>query len=161
MDTATATFTKTDIRRVFENFAADLFMLVRRTGTMDLEWARDIAHDVMQMAISECLAAVHIQLLGASGHLEKVHRYTVRGEGTWQENRPGANDWPRSPGGCLEVVVVYANEGIANALKHNGALIRKWGPSDLSTDYSWMTGSGNREYSSNTYGLTRESYTAR
>lgn len=161
MDTATATFTKTDIRKVFENFAADLFMLVRRTGTMDLEWARDIAHDVMQMAISECLAAVHIQLLGASGHLEKVHKYTVRGEGNWQEERPGANDWPRSPGGRLDVVVVYANTQIAEALKRNGALIRTWGPSGQPLDYSRMLGSGNREYSSNTYGLTRESYTAR
>lgn len=159
MITGTATSTKTDIRRVFEKFSADLSMLVRRTGTMSLEWAGDVAYDVTLMAMSECLASVHVHLLDAHGRREKVHEYKVREGEVSNDQRPGGNDWPHSPSGRMVVIVTYSDKEGAERLKRSGSLIRNWGPSVQSTDYSGMHVDGQREYSVNAYGLSRKSYT--
>lgn len=159
MATIAATSTKTDIRRVFEKFSADLSMLVRRTGTMTLEWAGDTAYDVTQMAMAGCLASVHVHLVDAHGRLEKVHEYKVREGEVFNDQRPGGNDWPHSPSGRMVVIVTYSDTGKAERLKRSGSLIGNWGPSSHSTDYAGMHVDGSREYSVNAYGLTRKSYT--
>ena len=62
MSTLTQTYTKIDIRRVFENFQADLRMLALRTQAMELDHAKDCAEDIILMAQEQCLKYVHIQL---------------------------------------------------------------------------------------------------
>lgn len=160
--TSTTTYTKTHIRRVFENFAADLSMLVRRTRTMDLKWAQDTAHDVTQMALEECLSRVHIQLFGADGHRKQAREYVItRGAGL-ENDRPSENDWREQPGGRLVVAVSYSDWNKINTLLNSNMLLCNWGPSKHSTDYSEMRQDGGlRQYSSHGYGLTRTSYTAR
>lgn len=159
--TGTTTYTKTHIRRVFENFAADLSMLVRRTRTMDLKWAQDTAHDVTQMALEDCLSRVHIQLLGADGRREKAHEYKVAHGADLGNDRPSGY-WPKTPGGRLVVVVSYSDSDKINSLINSNMLLCNWGPSRHSTDYSGMRQDGGlRQYSSHGYGLTRTSYTAR
>ena len=56
MNTFTLTYTKTDIRRAFENFKADLLMLAVRTQAMEIN-ARYInyADDIILMAQEKCL----------------------------------------------------------------------------------------------------------
>ena len=160
--TGTTTYTRTDVRKVFENFAADLSMLVRRTGTMNLDWAQDMAHDVVLMAEYKCLESVHVQLFDSLGHLEKAHEYTVRANDVLREQRPGGNDWPATPGGHLAVIVKYSNVQVAEHLKSlNNTLKIKWVDSRHSVDYSRMLPDGNREYSSNAYGLSRNSFSIR
>lgn len=163
MQTQTRVGSIVGIRKVFENFAADLSMLVRVTRTMDLQWAQNMAHDVMQMAIADCLSSVHVQLFNSYGMLERAHKYAVRKGGDLSEDRPGGNYWPEVPGGRLVVLVYYSDRQEAEKLEQSGLLRLSWTPSGYSTNYSNLgmrTESTSREYSSHNYGLSRTSYSA-
>ena len=158
MRTTTQTFTKTDIRKVFENFHADLLMLAKRTQAMDLELAKECAYDVSLMAREGCLRRVHIQLYDSLGNLIQVHRYSVKKDILSDGQRPGGNRWPRLPDGELCVIVEYSDRQKAEELKNSGKLKANWGPASLSTDYSGMRNDGGRLYSSNGYGLQRDTF---
>ncbi len=158
MSTMTQTYTRTDIRKVFENFQADLQMLAVRTRAMELDHAQDCAHDVCLMAREECLTRVHIQLYDSFGSLVKVHRYSVEEDILSDSQRPGDNRWPCLPDGTLRVIVEYSDIQKSEDLKKSGKLKIPWGPSSLSTDYSGMHSNGGRLYSSNSYGLQRETF---
>ena len=77
MNTITRTYTRTDIRKVFENFQADLQMLAVRTQAMELDHAQKSAYDVSLMAQEECLKYVHVQLYDLYGNRVRAHRYVV------------------------------------------------------------------------------------
>ncbi len=158
MMTITQTYTKTDTRKVFENYQADLLMLAERTQAMDFEHAKKCAYDVSLMAQEGCLRRVHIQLYDSKGNLIKVHRYSVKKDILSDGQRPGGNRWPCKPDGSLCVIVEYSDRQKAEKLKKSGKLKVKWGPSSLSTDYSGMRSDGDRFYSSNNYGLWRDSF---
>ena len=161
MSTGTYTYTKVDIRRVAECFAADLAMLVSRTDTMDYKWAEETAYDITLMAQHECLDSVHVQLTSSTGVLLSAHKYKVEGlRENWGSNRPGENNWPRAPGGELRVIVAYSDNQKANDLKNSGKLLRNWSPTSQSIDYSEMRETAERTYSSNGYGWRRQSYKA-
>ena len=158
MSTLTQTYTKIDIRRVFENFQADLRMLALRTQAMELDHAKDCAEDIILMAQEQCLKYVHIQLRDSREKLVRVHRYSVK-EGVLSESqRPGGNRWPCLPDGTLRVILIYSDRSKVNQLKKSGKLKINWSPSDLSTDYSRMRSDDNRLYSSNSYGLRRDTF---
>lgn len=158
MQTTTQTYTKTDIRKVFENFQADLQMLAVRTQAMELDHAQKCAYDVCLMAQEGCLRRVHVQLYNSSGNLLKVHRYSVKKDILSDSQRPGANRWPYSPNGALGVIVEYSDNQKLEKLKKSGQLKLNWVPSGLSTDYSGMRNNGARLYSSNSYGLRRDTF---
>lgn len=158
MITTTRTYTKTDIRKAFERFSADLDMLALRTQAMDLKRASNCAADVCLMAQEDCLTAVHIQLLDTNDKLVRAHRYSVE-QGIWSESqRPGENKWPRLPDGVLTVIVQPSNGTKLGKLKKSGKLHLQWTTSSLSTSYAGMRIDGSRLYSSNTYGLRRHSF---
>lgn len=159
MQTTTRTYTKTDIRRVFENFQADLEMLAYRTQAMDFSNACDYAHDIRLMAEADCLSNIHIQLYDEHGIKIKAHEYNIKEDISWESQRPGANKWPCKPNGELCVLISYSDPNKANVLKQSGKLKISWSPSDLSTNYSNMRSDTDRYYSSNGYGLERNSYT--
>lgn len=158
MNTITRTYTRTDIRRVFENFRADLHMLAVRTQAMESNQADRCAYDVCVMAQEECLRCVHVQLYDAAGNLIKVHRYSVKKDILSDAQRPGGNRWPCLPSGTLCVIVEYSDRHKAEQLKVSGKLVLPWSPSSLSTDYSGMRNDAGRLYSSNTYGLRRDTF---
>ena len=158
MNTDTHTYTKTDIRKVWTNFHADLSMLAERTQAMEMEDVNMNAYDILLMAERGCLQGVHIQLRDFNNNLVKVHRYSVQ-EGILSDSqRPGANKWPCLPGGKLHIIVTYSDSQKAEKLKQSGQLKIPWGPSDLSVDYSGMQSESNRAYSNNGYGLQRETF---
>ena len=158
MNTITQTYTRTDIRKVFENFQADLQMLAERTQAMELDHAQKCAYDVCLMAQEGCLRRVHVQLYNSSGNLLKVHRYSVKKDILSDSQRPGANRWPCLPDGILWVIVEYSNRWEFENLKKSRKLKIDWGPSSLSIDYSGMRKDDGRLYSSNCYGLWRDSF---
>ena len=158
MSTMTQTYTRTDIRKVFENFQADIQMLAVRTQAMDPDLAKDFAYDICLMAIEKCLRRVHIQLYDSYGRRVKVHRYSVAEDILSDSQRPGGNRWPCLPDGELHVIVEYSDTQKSEKLKKSGKLKIAWGPSSLSTDYSGMHSDGGRLYSSNGYGLQRETF---
>ena len=159
MQTETKTYTKVDIRKVWECFSADLSMLVSRTKTMSERWASDVAHDITLMAIWECLSVVHIQLLNRSGERIAAHRYDVKGAGNWGQDSPGGNNWPNADGGEIVVNVTYSDKEVIERLQRDGKLRRKWSPA-RTPSYSGMKTESLRQYSSGSYGLERRSFSA-
>ena len=158
MNTITQTYTRTDIRKVFENFQADLQMLAERTQAMKLDHAWNCADDVCLMAQEGCLRCVHVQLYNSTGNLLKVHRYSVEDDILSDSQRPGANRWPCLPDGVLWVIVECSDNIKLEELKKSEDLKINWSPSHLSTNYSGMRNDGARLYSSNSYGLRRDTF---
>ena len=158
MQTITKTYTITDIRIAFENFRADLQMLALRTQAMELDHARKCADDICLMALAQCLSCVHAQLRDAHGSLVRVHRYTVGKDILSVSQRPGGNRWPCLPDGTLCVLIEDSDNQKLEELKRSGQLKINWAPSDLSTNYSGMRNDGARLYSSNSYGLRRDTF---
>lgn len=158
MGTMTQTYTRTDIRKVFEQFQADLQMLAVRTQAMEFNHAQECGYDVYLMAREECLTQVHIQLRDSYRNLVRVHRYTVHRNRLLGNQRPGGNGWPCLPNGTLNVLVTPSDQQKLEKLKKSGALKLSWGPSSLSTDYSGMRNDRSRLYSSQSYGLQRDSF---
>ena len=158
MSTITQTYTRTDIRKVFEKFQADLQMLAIRTQAMELDHARKCGDDVCLMAQEECLTHVHIQLLDLYGNLVRVHLYTVYKDILSGPQRPGGNVWPCLPNGSLCVLVTPSDQHKLDKLKYSGELKLDWGPSSLSTNYSGMRNDSGRLYGSNSYGLQRDTF---
>ena len=154
----TITRTDTDIRQVFENLQADLQMLASRTRAMDLELAKKYAHDIVLMAYADCLKRVHIQLYDSSGHLNKVHRYSVEEVVLADTQRPGGNRWPCLPDGTLHIIVEISDNEAFEGLEKTDVLKINWSSSDLSTDYTGMRHESNRTYTSNGYGLRRDTF---
>lgn len=158
MSTITQTYTCTDIQKVFEQFQADLQMLAVRTQAMEFEHAQKCGYDVSLMAREECLTHVHIQLRDSSRNLVRVHRYTVHRDILSGAQRPGGNGWPCLPNGTLNVIVAPSDQQKLEKLKKSGELKLSWGNSSLSTDYSGMRNDSPRLYSSQSYGLQRDSF---
>ena len=160
MTTITQTYTITDIRKAFENFQADLQMLAIRTQAMTLNHAQECAHDILLMAQEKCLDCVHVQLRDSYGSLVRVHRYSVEENMLSDSQRPGGNRWPCLPDARLRVVIEYPNSDAQKLerLKRSGSLKIDWGPTNLSTNYSTMQRDEARLYSSNSYGLRRDTF---
>ena len=156
--TQTETYTKTDIRRVYENFAADLKMLTVRTQARIPNDASEYAHDICLMTQEDCLAEVHIQLRDCQGNLVKVHQYSVKKDMLADSQRPGENRWPRLPDGTLEVLVKLSDGEKFGELKESEKFKIPWENSSVSTDYTGMNSDGARLYSSGSYGLQRTTF---
>ena len=157
INTSTQTYTKTDIRKVFENFRADLSMLALRTQAMEESLVNDYADDILLMAQDGCLKHIHIQLYNHHGKLIKVHKYSVT-ENLSSAQRPGENKWPCLPNGKLHIIVESSCHQRLEELKQSGKLKISWGPSFLSTDYSGMQSESVRFYSNGSYGLERNTF---
>ena len=139
-------------------FRADLEMLALRTQAMSLGHAQQLAHDVALMAEVKCLRYIHVQLRDYYRNLVRVHQYTVQEDISSDSQRPGANRWPCLPDGTLYVIIEYSDEQKLERLKRSGQLKTNWGPSYWSTNYSGMRSDGTRLYSSNSYGLRRDTF---
>ena len=158
MNTCTHTYTETDIRKVFENFQADLCMLALRTQAMRLEYAKNCVHDIFLMAKKQCLKEFHVQLCDRNGNIVRAHKYSVQENVQLNSQRPGANKWPCLPDGYLHIIVYPSDQQILKNLQESNWLKIHWTDSSFSTDYSGMQGENDRLYSSNGYGLQRETF---
>lgn len=158
--TGTETYTRVDIAKVFENFEADLCLIARTTGLWTVDFAREIAADVVAYAQEKYLSEVHILLADTQGQPMRVHEYRMATDASgWTSQRPGGNIWPSIPGGSLQVIVT--NSAIWNALGSQAQadfrkrLKRSWGPSSVDTRYPGLTTTDMRTYTSNAYALGR------
>lgn len=159
MNIFTQTYTNIDIRKVFEHFKADLLMLAFRTQAMNIKDVDDYAHDILLMAENNCIKFVHIQLRDRYENIVKAHKYSVKKNvlSTSQRQRPGQNNWPSLPDGKLHVIIEeypYKWNNLQKLVKFK----IPWTLSFLSTDYSGMQTEGTKFYSSNSYGLERNTF---
>lgn len=153
--TQTRTYTRTDVKRVFESCMADIRMIAWRTQAIEEGKATALLADVQIMAEENCLKKVHVQLRDANGAIVKAHVYTATDGGGTSE-RPGGNQWPREPTG--EVRIIVEVEPDARWEKAQERMTESWGASNYSTDYGSLHAAGVRTFSYGGYGLTRVSY---
>ena len=153
--TITRTYTKTDVKRVFESCVADIRMIAWRTGAIGESDAMETMQDVQIMAEEGCLRTVHVQLCDQTGRVIKAHLYTAT-DGAATTDRPGGNKWPRMPYGEVRIIVtIDQNADWEKAAKR---LRKNWGPSQHSLNYTALAQGGTRTFSHGGYGLTRLSY---
>lgn len=158
--TVTETYTRVDIAKVFENFEADICLIARTTELWAVEYAREIATDVVAYAQERCLSEVHILLANAQGQPVRVHEYKIATDASgWTAQRPGGNIWPSIAGGSLKVVVkpndAWNTLGAQAQAEFKKRLKLPWGPSSIDTTYPGLTATDTRTYASNACGLGR------
>jgi hypothetical protein len=153
----TFTFTASDIRKVFDQFAADYDMAAQSTGLLTASHVDSVIHDVKVMAEKECIDCVDIVLLDSRGKTIRAQKYQVSTDASlWAAQRPGNSMWPRTPDGTLKVIV----NPTSRKWKELGAELKMpWSSTDIDTAYPHLSGNVDRHYSSNAYGLKRTTYT--
>lgn len=156
----TSTYTKIDIRRVWEYFRADALMLARRTQAQDVLTVESSCTDVLLMVSAKCISNVHIQLIDRSGRCVRAHEYKIHENVNWTAQRPSDNRWPCLPDGQLVIIVEICNQTVYDQLLQSNQFQIGWGSSSLSTNYSNMMITGERKYASNSYGWQRNSFSA-
>jgi hypothetical protein len=163
--TDTDTYTIADVRRVFDQFAADYDMAAQLTGLASDDHVTRVVHDVKALAEKGYIWRVDIVLRDANGEPVHAKRYVTSTDASlWSSQRPGDNRWPQTPSGTLNVVVSYTEAWQKLSLDGKAAFRRDrlwllWTSSDIDTTYPGMTGQIDRRYASNTYGLERTTFT--
>lgn len=154
------TYTRADVAKVFENFEAGICLIARTTGLWSIDYARQIAADVVALATEHYLSEAHIILMDAARRTMRVHEYKVATDASgWTVHRPDENVWPQIPGGSLTVFLKYSPAWVALGA-HGQAAFREglniaWVPSNVDTTYPGLVATNGRTYASNAYGLAR------
>ena len=163
--TYTDTYTVVDVRRVFDQFAADYDMAAQLTGLVSDGYVTRVVHDVKALAEKGYIWRVDIVMLDASGQPVHAKRYVTSTDASlWSAQRPGDNRWPRMPGSSLNVVVSYTEvwrklSPEAAAAFCSSSLWLPWTSSGIDTTYPGMAGQVDRRYASSAYGLERTTFT--
>ncbi len=159
--TATETYTRIAVAKVFEFFCAELRLVARSTATWPEDRATETADDIVAHALEGYLDAVHVVLRDASGVAVRVAQYSVSDDASGRigQRRPGGNLWPPTPGGTLETILLMsATWGRLSPdaqRRFRASLKRSWGPVNVDLAYPGMASSEPRDYVSNAYGLRR------
>jgi hypothetical protein len=158
--TQTQTYTIADIAKVIDCVAADLDMMAQSTALMSWETARRSAEDVKLLAQNGYLIEANIVLEYATGTVIRAAKYEVAIDAsTLTAQRPGNNLWPRTPGGQLYVVVRYSQKWRNLTDTQRAAFSQRlnitWSPSSTDLSFPSLTGSSDRSYVSNGWGVTK------
>lgn len=161
--TITATYTKVDIRKVFEAVEAELRMAVTRTELKSESWATDVAHDLRHFAEHAALHRAHLILSDATGSPTRALVFSPTDAAAgWVDERPRANRWPREPSGSMQIVVEYT--AAFNALPvEKKAEVKAgcrltWGPSNADTSHAGLRAARSQRHASNGYGVETTDY---
>lgn len=160
--TATETYTRADVNKVFEMFRSDYRMAARSTKLITEEAAAETSEDVIFYAEAGFISSVHIVLYGADGVVRQAEEYLVTEKASSLfGTRPGGCIWNPEPGGSLGVILKLNNAWRAlsdqQKDKFRAGLRYQWEPSSTDTTYPGMVRVANRDYVSNAYGLRRSS----
>lgn len=162
--TRTSTYTVVDVRRVFDQFAADYDMAAQTTGLVSDDHVTDVVHDVKALAEAGYLARVDIVLRDSGAETVRAQRYDVSSDASlWSAQRPGNSLWPRMLDGELRVVIFFTPRWRAlpsdEQATFRGALYLGWTSTSIDTAYPALIGRMDRRYASNGYGLERTTFT--
>ena len=164
--TITPTFTKIDIRKTFENFEADLRMIILRTGKWSEAYLEKVCHDIYLFAEYGMLVSVDITLLDENEKPLRAAKFTVNENGTVVSgSRPGGNnDWPNIDNTALQVIVKntkkyddMTEEEKITFCKEAG-FKNNWTPTNINTSYTHLSKTGAQLYGSNNYELKKDDY---
>ena len=160
--TYTSTYTVVDIENVLRKFKTDLTMIVESTRAIDIHSAQDIAADILTLAKDGYLKDVDITLIH-NGSEVRATRYSVTQQrGDLMAGRPGGVTWPYLQGASLRIVIRYtaAWEALTDQYRRSvrQRLKRSWTTSYDDLSHSALLASGDRNFTSNAYGMTRKDY---
>jgi D-alanyl-D-alanine dipeptidase len=156
--TITTTYTRVDIRRVFESVEATLRMAVTRTGLNTAQWATQTAHDLQHLAESAALVRAHLIL---RDHRDAELRALVLepddAASGWVDERPKANDWPLQPAGRLQIVIEHPASFYALAQARQADImagcILSWTATSIDLSHSELSLVRAQHFASNGYGV--------
>lgn len=159
-NTYSTTHTIVDIGKVLDHFAADFDMIAQSTGLRTRENVKDTCEDIKAMAVYGYLQEANVYLKDANGEIIRAAKYQVSTNAAlWTSQRPGNSLWSRTPGGQLNVHVIYGptwwqlSESQRQSFK--AKLRRNWGTADLDTSFPVLSRYSDRDYVSNGYGLRK------
>jgi hypothetical protein len=163
--TLTNTFTTADIRKVIEHFAADFSMMVLFTGLHSREYVTKVAHDLNVFADFRCITEVKLMLKDKVGNKLNASVYKISEAATgWTCERPGNNNWPRTPDGTLLVIGTMTQtwhvktDAEKAAFRQKQGLNWPWNPTTQDVSVLGMTATAGQTYASNGYGIQRTNY---
>lgn len=159
--TATATYTTTDIENVVRRVTTDLVMIADSSGAITTDKARDYGHDIELLARNGYLKKVDVTLLSA-GVEKRAVRYEVNtASGSLTSSRPGGVLWPKVASPYLRLVLSYTSAyDDAAREKMTSKLMISWSPTNADTSHSGLAAGGGRDYASNSYGMQRKDWAA-
>ena len=163
--TQTTTYTRADIRKVVENFAADLSMIAQATGLRTRENVAQVVADLNIIAEEGYLIDVTLFLLDKDGNKIKVAIYEVAKSAVgWQSEMPGNNMWPRTTDGKLWIVANFTNGWWSKTDPEKEKFVKDkgmnfpWSKTDKDTSVTGLNSSSGQKYASNGYGWSRTNY---
>jgi hypothetical protein len=163
--TNTGTFTKVDIRKVVENFAADYSMIADFTGLLSRQNVENNVSDLRKFAEDRYLVRVTLYLMDKDGNPLKAIKYDISENAIgWQIGNPGNNVWDAPPGAYLYILATLSDnwwnqseDAKVQYLKNNG-FHGSWSKSDKQLSLNGLTSSEGQKYASNGYGWARTNY---
>lgn len=161
--TSTSTYTKVDIRRVFEAVEAALRMAVSRTGLNSAEWAAIMAHDLRHMAQSGALSRAHLILRDVLEREVRALVFTPTDTAFgWSDERPKANHWPTLPFGSLQIVVQRTPAFYALTVAQQAQIMAgcrlNWNDTSIDVSHAGLPVVRCQRHASNAYGVETVDY---
>ncbi|AKH37831.1 MULTISPECIES: HORMA-1 domain-containing protein [Nitrosomonas] len=158
-NTATETYSVTDIETVMRKVTADIVMIAGSTGAISEEKARQWGHDIEVLAKNGYLKAVDLTLFSGNSEIKAV-RYDINTEsGALTTSRPGGVLWPRVNQPYLQIILMYTSEYNSEARsKLKPKLCIDWVPTSVDTSHSTLKSNSGRNYVSNAYGMQRKDF---
>jgi hypothetical protein len=158
--TITETYTTVDIENVVRRVKADLAMIADSTGAWTPAKAADYAHDIEMLAKKGYLAWVDVTLLSAGTEIKAVRFAVDTDSGSLTSSRPGGVLWPKVLFAHLRIIIGYTDAYDDAARRDmSGRLRVPWTTSYDDTSHSSLSGGGDRNYTSNSYGMKRKDWT--
>jgi hypothetical protein len=165
MNIGTYTRTVSDVRKVLNSFGADFSMKAQSTGLRTREDIEQTVADLIAFADAGYLDSIILTLRDASGKEIRGCHYVVSNSAIgWTNDLPGNNLWPYTPGGKLNLIAVMSEswhkltaQGQADAQQRIG-IKGTWPVSNADTSFSGLSGTQDRQYASNSFGLKRWTY---
>ena len=163
--TQTQTFTIADIRKVVENFAADLSMMAQFTGIHSREYVLKTVFDLNFFA--ECRYLLQVMVMLKDKHGNKINAAIYKTSESaigWTCERPGNNRWPRTPDGALLVIATMTKAWNDKTGAEKEAFCKEnrlnwvWVSTTQDITLVGLRPSAGQKYSSSGYGWERTNY---
>jgi hypothetical protein len=165
MGTTTYTRPVADIRKVLNNFRADLTMIAQATGLWTREVVDATVEDLIRFADAGYLISVVVMTWDSKGVKMPGRKYTVSNSAMgWASDDPGGNLWPKIPGGRMEIIASLTSawwqlDAMTQASeKTKLGISGDWTPTSTDISFSGMTAIRDRSYASNSFGMERWTY---
>ena len=165
MNTGTQTRTVADVRKVLNSFGADYSMKAQSTGLGTRADIEETVEDLIAFANAGYVDSIVVILWDSAGNQIRGRKYVVSNAAIgWPNDLPGNSLWPRTPGGTLQLIAIMSDEWWKLSLQaRENAKARleikgAWPASSTDTSFSGLTGTRDRQYASNGFGLERWTY---